>query len=92
MKESASHHVNKSVSFILRGNASKKLISMGLWTSDSICLHQKQVFQIILESSFSFWLEAFGLTPELLKIVQGSLKCKEKCICALSRRVYEIFN
>ena len=92
MKESASHHVNKSVSFILRGSASEKLISKSLWASDSIVFVKNQLFQKFLKSSFSFWLEAFGLTPELLKLVQGSLKCKEKCICALSRRVYEIFN
>ena len=92
MKESASHHVNASGSCILRGSASEKLISMGLWASVSIVSIKNQIFQKILKSSFSFWLEAFGLTPELLKIVQGSLQCKEKCICALSRRVYEIFN
>ena len=74
MKESASHHVNKSVSFILRGSACEKLISKGLWASDSIVFIKNLRFQKISKSQFPFALEAFGSTQELLMIVQGRLK------------------
>ena len=80
MKESASHHVNKSISYILRSSASEKFIFKGLWTSISIVFIKNPIFQKISKSSFQFPAKDFRLTPELLKIVQGSLKYKEKCI------------
>ena len=75
MKESASHHVNKSVSFILRGSASEKLISKRFWNSIQWVFIKNPIFQknlkiIILIFAERFWIDtgSFGDCERKLEI------------------------
>ena len=62
MEESASHHVNKSVSFLLRGSANEKLILKGFLRFRFNYFHQKTFFPknlkiIIFILAGSVWVE-----------------------------------